>query len=335
MMRRPLLVGLVLLLVACRGPASLNSLAPPAPAATAGETVPVVGHPDPLSLLYSDDPVLARNKRLAFDFWRSIVNGGHVELADTLMAEAYIQHSPALPTGRAAFKQIFSAIPRLERIPELVSPPLVAIIAEGDLVAMTLAETLPRPDGQGSYTTTHFNLFRIEDGRLAEHWHSVQTPPGPEVPLPENGGPQPVVGATGAAQRALLTAADPALANNKRLVFDVWRQIVDAGREELAGLYLSEDYIQHNPNAANGRAGFEAYFAQREDRAIPTAIANPLVAMVAEGDLVVQAIAYEYPHPHHAGRTYTTTWFDMFRIQDGKLVEHWDGAQLPAPEATD
>jgi predicted SnoaL-like aldol condensation-catalyzing enzyme len=295
----------------------------------------VVGHPDPLLLLESDDPQLAFNKRLVFDFWRSVVNGGQVELADELLAEGYIQHSPVLPTGRTAFKEIFSVVPRLDPVPALVSPPLVAMVAEGDLVVMAMVETLPEPDGSGSYTTTHFNLFRIEAGRLAEHWHSVQTAPGPEVSLPEAGGPQPVSGLAGLAQYALLEASDPGLARNKRLVFDVWRQIVDAGHEELADLYLAEDYIQHNPNAATGRDGFKAFFATLEDLPIETWIRDPLVAMVAEGDLVVQAIKWEFPHPVHAGRTYTTTWFDMFRIADGRLAEHWDAAargDMIAPE---
>lgn len=292
----------------------------------AAQAVAVVGHPDPLSLLESPDPVLAYNKRLVFDFWRGVVNGGQVELADEMQTEGYIQHSPVLRTGREAFKQIFSVVPRVDPAPELVSPPLVAIIAEGDLVAMTLAETLPEPDGSGTYTSTHFNLFRIEDGRLAEHWHSVQTAPGPDVPLPEDGGPQPVTGTTGIAQFALLQAADPKLAENKRLVFDVWRQIVDAGQEEVADLYLDADYIQHNPNAATGREGFKAYFATRDNLPITTSLKDPLVAMVAEGDLVVQAIKFEYPHPHHVDKTYTTTWFDMFRVADGRLVEHWDPA---------
>lgn len=306
--------------------ARTSSLAPPPAPVSQGMPVEVVGHPDPHSLLASDDPTLARNKRLVFDFWRSVVNGGHVEVADELQTEDYIQHSPILRTGRAAFKEIFSVVPRQDEIPQLVSPPLVAIIAEGDLVAMTLVETLPEPDGSGSYTTTHFNLFRVENGRLAEHWHSVQTAPDANVPLPEDGGPQPVIGAVGAEQYALLRAGDPALAANKRLVFDVWRQIVDAGREELAALYLSEDYIQHNPNAATGREGFEAYFAARPDLPIASTLRDPLVAMVAEGDLVVQAIKFEYPHPARKDRTYTTTWFDMFRIENGRLAEHWDPA---------
>jgi predicted SnoaL-like aldol condensation-catalyzing enzyme len=123
------------------------SLAPPAAPIVAGEPVAVVGHAEPLSLLASDDPVLAANKRLVFDLWRSVVNAGHVEVADRLLTEDYIQHSPVLPTGRAAFKKIFSAVPRRDPIPDVVQPPLIAIVAERDLVAMMLVEKLQESRG--------------------------------------------------------------------------------------------------------------------------------------------------------------------------------------------
>lgn len=323
-------VSVAFLLTGCQAvPAGRTtgvSLAPPAAAAVFGEAVKVTGHPDPLALLDVGTPEQVRNKHLVFDFWRSIVNGGQVELADTMQLAGYIQHSPVLPTGREAFKQIFSVVPRLDPVPELVSPPLVSIIAEGDLVVMSLVETLQEPDGSGTYTSTHFNLFRIEDGRLAEHWHSVQTPPGPAVALPENGGPQPVTGASGLDQLALLDAADATLAANKRLVFDLWRQVIEAGHEELADIYLAQNYIQHNPNAATGREGFKAYFSTRDDLPIASTIKDDVVAIVAEGDLVVLALRREYPHPVHAGRIYTTTWFGMFRVAGNRLVEHWDEA---------
>jgi predicted SnoaL-like aldol condensation-catalyzing enzyme len=291
----------------------------------------VVAHPDPLGALASNDPVLAANKRLVFDLWRGIVNGGHVELADELLAEDYTQHSPVLPTGRAAFKQIFSSVPRRDEIPELVEPPLVAIVAEGDLVAMVLVENLAEPDGSGRYASAHFNLFRVENGRLAEHWHSVQTAPGPEVAAPENGGPQPVTGLTGTEQYALLASQDPALTANKRLVFDAWRQVVDGGREALVDVYFDEDYVDRNPNVAPGRDAFRQHIARRGDRPLETFVQDPLVAVVAENDLVVQVSMREHPHPVRAGSTYTTTWFDMFRVAGGKLAEHWDPGVRVSP----
>lgn len=56
--------------------------------------------------------------------------------------------------------------------------------------------------------------------------------------------------------------------------------------------------------------------------------------MVAEGDLVALVTMQEHAHPSRAGRTYTTTWFDLFRIADGRLVEHWDATGgMEAPSA--
>jgi len=325
-----LTVAAVLTLAGCEGagtPPSASEVeqAPPT-AVAAGKAVDVVAHPDPLGALKSTDPALAANKRLVFDLWRSIVDAGHIEMADDLLAEGYIQHSPVLRTGRKAFKEIFSVVPKRD-IPELVEPPLVASVAEGNLVAMSLLEPVAAHDGIDAYTTTHFNLFRVDDSRLAEHWHSVQTPPGPDVPLPSEGGPQPVTGTSGEAQLALLESADPQLAANKRLVFDLWREIVDAGHEELADRYLDEGFIEHNPNGSAGRAGFKAYFSTRPDMPTEPAIRDPVVAVVAEGELVVLVRMLEHPHPSRAGLTYTTTGFDMFRVADGRLVEHWDAAQ--------
>ena len=291
----------------------------------------VVGHEDPLALLASDDATLASNKRLVFDFWRGIVNAGHVELADALLAESYIQHSPVLPTGRAALKRVFSAVPRLEQVPELVSPPLVALVAEGPYVVMALAENVREPGGARSYTTTHFNLFRVENGRLAEHWHSVQAAPGPEVPRPEDGGPQPVTGRVGIDQYALLESAKPGLAWNKRQVFDFWRQVADAGNEELVALYVDPNFVGRSAIMAAERNGFAAHFSARSTRPIAVSLEDPLVAMVAEGDLVVQVRMRQHAHPSRARDTYTTTSFDMFRLAAGRVVEYWDAEVKPSP----
>jgi predicted SnoaL-like aldol condensation-catalyzing enzyme len=314
------------------GGAETSRLSPPPGPVAAGMPVPVAAHPDQLALLANADPALAANKRLLYDMWRTVLNAGHLEAADELVAENYIQHSPFQRSGRAALKETFSVIPRSAEIPATLRPAPVTILAEDDLVVFVAVEALPEPDGSGRYTTTHFNMFRVVDGRLAEHWHPDSTPPCPELPSAENGGPQPVVGASGAAQYRLLEAADPTLAGNKRLVFDVWRQLVNAGREEVVDLYLTQDYVEHNPNAATGREGARAHFAARADFPIETTIRSELVAMVAEGDLVVQVIKVELPNPYREGATYTTAWFDMYRIADGRLAEHWDAAVKPGTE---
>lgn len=298
--------------------------------ATIPPRVDVTPHPRPLSALANPDMTLAANKRLVFDMWRSIVDAGHTEAADDMLAEGYTQHSPVLRTGRRAFKEIFSVVPRRD-IPALVEPPLVQSIAENNLVVMSLMETVATRGNVPGYVTTHFNLFRVEQGRLVEHWHSVHTPPGADVPLPEDGGPQPVTGAIGAAQQYLLDSRDSVLARNKRLVFDLWREIVDAGHEERAVRYVDTGYIEHRQSAASGIAGLQKHFSSRPDRPVQPWIEAPLVAIVAEGDLVAVVTRQSHPHPVHSGRTYTTTWFDMFRIVNGRIAEHWDDAEPNEP----
>lgn len=130
-------------------------------------------------------------------------------------------------------------------------------------------------------------------------------------------------------QLSMLESDDPVLAQNKRLVFDMWRTLLEAGQVEQADQFIAEDYIQHNPNVASGRAplvNFLSNFVQ------PSPIEDTipgLVSIVAEGDLVVLSFVREYGDPRDPGdpaKAYTTTWFDMFRVEDGMIVEHWDSS---------
>jgi predicted SnoaL-like aldol condensation-catalyzing enzyme len=128
---------------------------------------------------------------------------------------------------------------------------------------------------------------------------------------------------TAEAQQALLTSPDPKLAANKKLVYDWWREVLAAGHVENADKYMHADYIQHNPAVPTGAAAFKGFFGSRPPREIKPTIDN-LVGIVAEGDLVVFAFKREMSEPQDATKKYTTTWFDMMRMKDGKVAEHWD-----------
>jgi predicted SnoaL-like aldol condensation-catalyzing enzyme len=123
----------------------------------------------------------------------------------------------------------------------------------------------------------------------------------------------------------MLASTDPKLAKNKRLVYDFWREVFESGHLELAGKYMAESYIQHNPNVPTGRAAFVEFFSKFAKPApIETKVKAPLVAITAEGDLVVLSFVRTSSDPKDPAKNYTTTWFDMFRIENGKIAEHWD-----------
>lgn len=121
---------------------------------------------------------------------------------------------------------------------------------------------------------------------------------------------------------ALFHSSDLKLDANKQVAYHIVRDLLEAGHWELADKYLTERYIQHNPNAASGRDGVVKYFTQvRKVKAapIPEKMKTRVVSVVAEGDLVVVAYVRDE-------KGYTTTWFDMWRFKDGQADEHWDPA---------
>src|SRR6201996_1213977 len=128
-------------------------------------------------------------------------------------------------------------------------------------------------------------------------------------------------------QSALLASADPQLAANKKLVYDFWREVFEAGHMDLAPRYMAEGYIQHNPNVPTGRAAFVAFFTQFvKPKAIQPTIQAPVVTIVAEGDQVIISFVRTMADAKDPAKKSTTTWFDMFRIENGKIAEHWDCA---------
>ena len=129
-------------------------------------------------------------------------------------------------------------------------------------------------------------------------------------------------------QEPFLVSPDARLAANKRFVYDFWREIFEGGHMEFAEKYMTESYIQHNPNVPTGRAAFVEFFSMfAKAKPIETKIKAPLVAIVAEGDFVVLSFAREGIDPKDATKKFSTTWFDMFRLEGGKIAEHWDPAQ--------
>jgi predicted SnoaL-like aldol condensation-catalyzing enzyme len=138
---------------------------------------------------------------------------------------------------------------------------------------------------------------------------------------------EPVVGV--ANPEALFHHPDPKLNANKQVVYGIFRDLLEANHWELADKYLTERYIQHNPNAASGRAGVVKFFTEVmkvKPTPIQQKLRSKIVSVTAEGDLVTVAWPREYKDPKNPSQSYTTTWFDMWRIKDGKADEHWDSA---------
>ena len=129
-------------------------------------------------------------------------------------------------------------------------------------------------------------------------------------------------------QAALLKSSDPKLAANKKVCYDFFRVILRGLHLDEADKYMTEGYIQHNPNADTGMKGFKEFFTKLGKPKPVEDTVPGLVAIQAEGDYVTLSFVREYDNPKDKTKKYTTTWFDMFRVVNGKIVEHWDSALM-------
>ena len=112
------------------------------------------------------------NKELVMRFLNEFMIGHHIEVLDELLGPTYTQHNPGLGHGKAALIKFFQDFWEKYPWPGYY---LKRIVAENDLVAIHY-HFQPDPNEAG-YAIV--DIFRIEDGKLVEHWDVYQ-------PIPEN-----------------------------------------------------------------------------------------------------------------------------------------------------
>ena len=133
-----------------------------------------------------------------------------------------------------------------------------------------------------------------------------------------------------AAQSKQMTVQEQA---NLKLVMDWWREVVFAHHVDLAQKYMADDYVQHDPNFPGGRAAFVEIFGKRPSQPVPATLPHPPVKAFAKGDYVVMVWEHEDPDPADSSKTYKFNTFDVMRVQNGKIQEHWDSSMKNAPQA--
>lgn len=115
--------------------------------------------------------------------------------------------------------------------------------------------------------------------------------------------------------------------NNKALVEQFINDILIAGNMDKLGEYFNgNDYIQHNPSAADGLDGLGEAMATMAKMGI-TMKYEKIHLLLAENDLVLAVSEGEYAGKH-------TSFYDIFRVQDGKIAEHWDNIEA-IPETSE
>jgi len=108
----------------------------------------------------------------------------------------------------------------------------------------------------------------------------------------------------------------------KQTAYHIEKELLQCNYWDQSDKWLTERYIQHNPLAGNGRAGVVKFFSSRPKAATCDKLTAPVVEVLADGNYVTVVTVAN--RKDSKGNAYTTTWFDMWRIMDGKADEHWD-----------
>ena len=118
--------------------------------------------------------------------------------------------------------------------------------------------------------------------------------------------------------------ASDRLEQNKRTVLDFYDKGLNQKDFEAASRHFGDRYVQHNPNAADGPAGFKGFVQFLKDK-FPQS-RSEVKRSFAEGDYVIVHV-----HAVREPGTRGSAIVDIFRLENGKIVEHWDVVQ-PIPE---
>lgn len=229
------------------------------------------------------------------------------------MAEGYIQHNPDYATGRAAF---IESVEGLAAAPAKTTVDNVRAFEDGNYVFL---QTVYNFAGAGEQVA--FDIFRFEDGLIAEHWDNLAA-----VAEPNPSGNTQTDGYT------TLEDTDKTV-ENKNLVIRFLQDVMMGNNlGNMASYFDGDNYIQHNTGIANGVAALtealgqlaEAGQEMRYDKTHMVLAQGNFVLAVSEGNMGT------------IGAEATTCFYDLWRIEDGKIAEHWDVVSaIPAEGAND
>jgi predicted SnoaL-like aldol condensation-catalyzing enzyme len=251
---------------------------------------------------------VAANKTLVMEMMEDVFAARDADAVDRYFTEDYIQRNPMLPSGSATITAFLST-PLDPNAPPVPPTEIHRIFGEGNLVA-----THATYYGFGPVPLVAFDVFRIEDGRIAEHWDNL-------TPRRESLNP------AGRSQTDGATALDDPdrTEANKALVLDlVERVFINEERLDITRYINPAKYLQHNPDAGDGLQGLQALMAANAAKGLKMRY-DSIGIVVAEGNFVLtgaEGALGEQP----------TAFYDLWRLEDGLIVEHWD---VIAPIPTD
>jgi predicted SnoaL-like aldol condensation-catalyzing enzyme len=266
------------------------------------------------------------NLKFVMDWWREVLESRHLDLTSKYQADNYIQHNINVPTGRAGFESFFGRLGApINPIPEKLASPPVVQFAKGDFVVLVWEREGKDPvDPSKTYKYNTYDMLRLENGKVQEHWdYAVKTKGTPTGGAPD-----------GTDYNAVKFKHSAQEQKNLEIATVEFKDILQYGHVELAEKVMAPGYIQHNPNVPTGRAAFVEFFSRiRKPEPLKAEWKNKPTLMFASGSYVFLIVKRAEKDPDDPSKTYPAYWFDMVRVDNGMIQEHWDAAVKNPPPA--
>lgn len=214
----------------------------------------------------------------------------------------YVQHNPQTHEGSEGLAQLFQ---RLSKTDPGVN--MVRGFEDGDYVFAHMEYDF-------ASRKICFEVFRFEDGQAVEHWDNIQERRGP------NGSGRSMVDGPVAATDLALTEA------NRSLVRAFVETVLVAGQSDRLAEFLDpQSYAEHNPRLADGISALRTALEVRDTGGQRHVDYHRVHRVLAQGNFVLCVSEGTLSGAHSA-------FYDLFRVANGKLVEHWDTTEQIAPK---
>lgn len=232
------------------------------------------------------------NKEKVVALLNSFNTGDQAALA-YINPSKYIQHNLSVNDGYEAFAGL------LQHLPSNVSAKVIRAFQDGDYVFAHTEYNFFGPQAG-------FDVFRFEDGLIVEHWDNLI-----KIQAPNPSGRTQFDGFTDITDKEKTTA-------NKQIVRDLIEKVFMNGEMDKVATYINPTkYIQHNPAVADGLDGLGnamKYFAENG----MVMQYEKLHHVLGEGNFVLTMSEGKF------GKGEPTAFYDLFRLENGQIVEHWD-----------
>lgn len=214
--------------------------------------------------------------------------------ASVIDPSKYIQHNLAVADGLEGFAALLAQLP-----PGSAKVNTIRVFQDG-------AYVFAHSEYEFFGPKIGFDVFRFENGSIVEHWDNLQHKPASPNPSGRT-----MTDGPSRADDLHATQANKTLV--RRFVEDV---LVNGRLDRLASYFEGDNYLQHNPLIADGLSGLTSALQALSDQGV-TLKYDRIHQVLGKGNFVLVMSEGEFAGTH-------TAFFDLFRVQNGKIAEHWD-----------